>query len=250
MPWCQWPQRACAGLRRVSERQGAVAHSACGLDLSCGGRQCLRLSSPRHASIALRSRLGLEPQRRWHRFPCNNPLLLLLAPRPLPAGWLWAAQPRQLHPPEIPGQQVCLQQLQLGSQLRPGRPSPTTCFQKRIPPNLTSKDPGEESALPRGSVWAPQPLGRAGQQAALRCLSSAIFPVVCNIEFVFFFFFLLPAPPHSDSEPFAVGAFFGFYSFLPSPTTSCCPRTSRIQRSGSCKSPTANPLIIRNKNSN
>ncbi|XP_057254603.1 ubiquitin-associated protein 2-like isoform X3 [Pezoporus wallicus] len=81
---------------------------------------------------------------------------------PTPAGRserLRTAQPRQLHPSEIPGQQVCLQQLQLGSQLRPGPPSPPTRFWKSIPPSLTPKGPGEEWLV------AGQPEAHSPQQA-------------------------------------------------------------------------------------
>lgn len=52
----------------------------------------------------------------------------------------------------------------------------------------------EEKKKPPGAAPAP---GRAGR-AAPRCLFSATFPVVCNIEFVFFsfifVFFSLPSP--------------------------------------------------------
>lgn len=84
----------------------------------------------------------------------------------------------------------------------------------------------EEKKKPPGAAPAP---GRAGR-AAPRCLFSATFPVVCNIEFVFFsfifvFFFsplplLLSLSLSLHSDPFAVGAFFGLYSFpsLPSPS--------------------------------
>lgn len=93
----------------------------------------------------------------------------------------------------------------------------------------------EEKKKPPGAAPAP---GRAGR-AAPRCLFSATFPVVCNIEFVFFsfifvFFFsplplLLSLSLSLHSDPFAVGAFFGLYSFpsLPSPSPPPHPSSSR-----------------------
>lgn len=154
MPWSQWPQGACAGLRRVSDHRGAVLR----------GRRC-----PRHASIALQTRPGLGPRRQRH--PFLSPLrdnCPASPSRPLPAERLRPAQPRQLHPSEIPGQQVCLQQLQLGRQLRPGAAlaaPPTTCFQEENPtePDAEGSRGGERPAA--GQRPALQPPGRAGGSA-------------------------------------------------------------------------------------
>lgn len=106
---------------------------------------------------------GLGPQG-WQRpRPGANPLLLLLVPpTPFPTERLRAAQPRQLHPPEIPGQQVCLQQLQLGRQLRPGE----ALAHHLLPDESHGADAdgcGEESALRGAAPGPPRPPGRAGR---------------------------------------------------------------------------------------